>query len=194
MKPVRRFLKPIFDYIAEIQVVKYPLFIVFGNTDYKVKAEETREVLSLIRPGDLILRRFNNRVTNIPIPGYFSHVAIVEDRGNVIHAVSDGVIRTDILDYVRTDSLAIVRPKTEAHSTKCVVLAREAIGKPYDYIFDSDDRRAFYCSELAMHCLPDIVPKRQQVRDKVPPNKLMELEDVDIIFDSREWRKSQEKK
>jgi hypothetical protein len=120
-------------------------------------------------------------------------VAIVENKGSVIHAASDGVIRTDMLDYMRTDAIAVVRPNTAAHALKCVVLAKQAIGKPYDYIFDSDDRRAFYCSELAMHCLPDIVPKRQQVRDKVPPTKLMELEDAKIMFDSREWRKEDNK-
>ena len=191
-KRLRRFLKPTVDWFAKIQLVKYPLFLILGDTSFDVRGAEIRHIVHTMRSGDILLRRQAKGLTTRVIPGYFSHAGIVETDSTVIHAVGQGVVRDDILDYLRTDAICILRPDSK-YAEKCVQLAQDAVGKPYDYIFDSDDKRAFYCSELAMHCLPDVVPERQQVRDKVPPDDLVDVEGLSVKFDSRVWRKTQEK-
>jgi hypothetical protein len=65
----------------------------------------------------------------------------------------------------------------------------ELLGTPYDYIFDSDDKRALYCVEMVMSCISSIVPDRTERRDAVPPDDLLGLEGTEKIYDSRDEEK-----
>lgn len=189
MKPVRKFLKPILDWVSEVQVVKYPLWLILGPVVHKITAKEIRKVLSTARSGDIIFRRQGRSVSTRFIPGFYSHVGIVKNKTTVIHAVGKGVVEEDILDFCRTDALALVRIDNSTVRRRGVKKAVELLGTPYDYIFDSDDKRALYCSELVMFCFPDIVPDRQEKRDAVSPDELMCLEGTKKLYDSRDEEK-----
>lgn len=182
---LRKWLKKPMDWISEVQIVEHPLWLITGPTYFKVEAEQIRQVTAVARHGDIILRRQGRSLGTKVIPGYFSHVGLMKNKDEVIHAVGEGVIEEDILDFLRTDDCAVIRIPDEVLRRKAVKIAQSCIGKPYDYIFDSDDKRALYCTELVMHCFPDIVPERTQKRDAVSPDDLLTLEGSEKLYDTR---------
>jgi hypothetical protein len=186
MEPVRKFLKPIMDWVAEIQLVPYPLWIIAGNTKDKVKAKDIRKVLEFARGGDLIFRRQGRTLGTSIIKGHYSHVGVLSSPSTVIHAVGSGVIEEDILDFMKTDSVGLMRIGNKDYAVASVELAKQCLGRPYDYIFDSDDKRALYCSELAMYCYPEIFPRRQQKRDAVTPDELIGHTGTEMLYESHE--------
>ena len=186
MEPVRRFLKPIMDWVSEIQLVPYPLWIIAGNTKDKVTAKHMRAVMSQARAGDLIFRRQGRTLGTAIIPGHYSHVGIMSSPTTVIHSLGDGVVEEDILDFMRTDALGLMRVNNKDWESAAVDFAKECLGRPYDYIFDSDDKRALYCSELAMYCYPKVFPKRQQKRDAVKPDELIGHPHTQMLYESHE--------
>lgn len=182
---LRKWLKKPLDWLSEVQIVSHPLWLVTGPVHNKVKAEHIRQVLSVVRQGDIIFRRQERALGTKVIPGYFSHVGIVKNKTTVIHAVSVGVVEEDILDFLRTDACAVLHIPDAALRRKAANKAKSCLGKPYDYIFDSDDKRALYCTELAMYCYPDVVPKRKQKQDAVSPDDLLTLEGCLKLYDTR---------
>jgi uncharacterized protein YycO len=186
MEPVRRFLKPIMDWAAEIQLVPYPLWIIAGNTKDKVKAKDIRKVMEFARGGDLIFRRQGRTLGTAIIPGHYSHVGILSSPSTVIHALGQGVVEEDILDFMKTDALGLMRVNNKDWEIAAVDFAKECLGRPYDYIFDSDDKRALYCCELVMYCYPELFPKRMQKRDAVKPDELIGFPHTDMMYESHE--------
>jgi hypothetical protein len=99
-----------------------------------------REVIKLIEPGDMLVRRYDNYLDGHFIPGYFSHAglyvgAVTQDdekliktekgRANfktgeqmVIHSMAEGVFMEDILNFCRCDGMAIVRFPKKFTATK----------------------------------------------------------------------------
>lgn len=175
MKLVRKVLKPVMDWVSEVQVVRYPLWLITGPTHNDVEAKQIRRVLAVARHGDIVFRRQGKAVGTKIIPGYFSHVGVMKNKDTVIHAVGAGVKEEDILDFLRTDACAVLRVPNEALRRKAVKRVQECVGKPYDYIFDSDDKRALYCVELGMYGYPDVIPGRTQERDAVSPDEFYDI-------------------
>ena len=112
-----------------------PLWVLYQPDGYRVRGEEVREVMAAVRPGDLLVRGFFDYLDGRFIPGYFSHVgfylgevtepdrerARVVARGRciepafrtgtqmVVHAVAEGVLLEDVIDFCRCDYLAVLR-------------------------------------------------------------------------------------
>ncbi|MBF0430429.1 MAG: hypothetical protein HQK83_04070 [Fibrobacteria bacterium] len=117
--------------LGDIKIFKFPFFLVYDPGSYLIKGRQMREIMQKVRPGDILVRGFNNYLDGKLIPGTFSHVALYlgtikpEDeqfietekgrdvfssgKGMVIHAMMEGVKLDDILDFGRCDHLAILR-------------------------------------------------------------------------------------
>jgi uncharacterized protein YycO len=174
--------------LDSVQIWATPPFITFGSTAYGVKGSEARAILNQVLPGDLIFRRYSHYVTSLAIPGFFSHIGVATDTSRVVHAVHRGVVDEDILTYLRTDYILILRPNSDAHVPMAIERAKSMLGRPYDFNFNTQDKNALYCTELAMHCYSAIVPDRKEMKPRVEPDELLELDTFTTIFDSREWR------
>ena len=89
--------------------------------------------------------------TNSPL----SHASILDlERSSVIEAVAQGVIETDLRQFLReTHRLVLIKPTnwTPENGHIAVAKAREEIGKKYDYlgVVGLPKRDNWYCSELA---------------------------------------------
>lgn len=83
--------------------------MVYKPQHYKIKGNEVREILNKIEPGDILLRRFDGYLNTLLTPGFWGHAAIYVNDNIVIHAVKEGVIQEDILEFTRCDSIAILR-------------------------------------------------------------------------------------
>ncbi|MFK5970966.1 MAG: hypothetical protein QM487_12730 [Candidatus Marithrix sp.] len=116
--------------LSKIKVFKWPLFISYRPNSFVIKGYHTREILKLVKPGDILVRSFNNYLDNYTIPGTFTQVgfylsevneqhlkkfANVEQhnfklgRQMVIHSIGGKVILEDLIDFCRCDALAVMR-------------------------------------------------------------------------------------
>ena len=129
-----------------------------------------------VRPGDLIFERRDWALSNIGLPGFWSHVAMYvgtpaerrtrfgdafEERlrgaatyprvgdASVIEAVGEGVIANTFERSADADYVAILRPNVNSETIEnAIVRAFSYVGRPYDFEFDfaSDDK--IVCTEL----------------------------------------------
>lgn len=202
IRPINKLLsaikKKFLDFLATIRFYKTPFFIVFGPRGYKFK--DTLNIFNIVRPGDIILRRYDSYMSSFMIPGYWKHAGIVFDKHTVIHSVGKGVCTEDVLQFCRTDEICILRVPGLKKEDKEKILNRAAkvLGSNYDYDFNVKDTSAFYCSELVAFALKDYVkfePKSHLILGAFPtfptimPQHLFEHKDLKIIYDSRKNQK-----
>lgn len=146
--------KFVIQWFGDILVYKYPLFFVFGHTAYKMKGTDVREVLNVIQPGDIILRRYDSYISGLMIPGYYTHAAIYVGGDHIVHMLGDGIQKEDILTFCRCDSVAIIHCKQEHISKGAIDKTNDMLGKgikrgiEYDFNFNFSDDTRFSCTEL----------------------------------------------
>jgi hypothetical protein len=127
----KNFTDKLFTVFSNIKVFKRPLFIAYRPQTFAIKGPQTREILKSVKPGDILVRSFNNYLNGYFVPGTFqqagfylsevthehlSKLAQIEDptdyhtgRQMVIHTVGDQVVLSDLIDFCRCDSLAVMR-------------------------------------------------------------------------------------
>jgi hypothetical protein len=125
------FLEKLFMILSHIKVSKWPLFMAYRPRSFAIKGSQTREILKLVKPGDILVRSFNQYLEGYFIPGTFKHVgfylsevtehhlkqlAHIEHfaefntgRQMVIYARGNEVILEDLIDFCRCDGLAVMR-------------------------------------------------------------------------------------
>lgn len=166
---------------------KQPFWFVFNASGYKLKGEHYREVIKLIKDGDILLSRSLQYIDTYLIPGYWTHAGLFYggDKKQVIHAISDGVLVEDIINFMRTDELLILRAPQE-HVERALALAKSVVGKEYDFIFDFNNSNRFSCSELIYFCYPKLIkPRKKFGKTIVVADDILYSRNFDIIWDSR---------
>jgi hypothetical protein len=120
----------------------------------KIKPEQIAGLKSKLEPGDILLQRREWYVSNIGLPGYWTHVALylgpgIAEGGDVIEAVSEGVIVTTLEQSADADALAVLRPRLEKSRKEAAIKhAASYLGRPYDYDFDFRTDTAVIDTEL----------------------------------------------
>lgn len=120
-----------------------------------ITQEKYEDIMSILCVGDIILLRTKKRPTNWFIPGFWSHAAFHLGEGVTVDAAFPEVRESTLMELMlRADYIAVMRPKRFAYSEleKAADYAEQAIGKPYDFMFDPSND-ALYCSELCWHAL-----------------------------------------
>lgn len=170
IKALSRSLKVAFLRVfGRIKVYRWPMFVVYDPKGYDVKAVDIRKAMNLVRKGDVLVRRYRNYLDGYFIPGRFSHSGIYvgDGTGIIVHAMSDGVQKIDILDFLRCDGFAILRPVEKAGTDmellvgKAASIAKSYVGNSYDFDFVIEDgprkrSEPVYCHELVRKCYPDL--------------------------------------
>lgn len=149
-------------FFGDIKYFKFPFFLVYDPDDYLITGEKIRSIIKNIRPGDLILRRYNKYLDSVFIPGKYSHTGIYIGNGKIIHAIAEGVQEIDIFDFVKCDGIIILRPSRG--QKKAIELAKQCVndGIPYDFDF-REGVKALYCHELGAVCYSNL-----RIEKKVP--------------------------
>ena len=143
----------VIDFFADIRF--YPVgMIILGESSYQIKGHHEREIMDLLEPGDVLLRRYNHYLGSIFIPGYWSHVAIYVGEDKVIHMLGNGIAKEDILTFMRTDDMVVLRSTDAAMIKGAIIKAQEyfELGIGYDYNFDFVDKSKMSCTELVNTC------------------------------------------
>ncbi len=126
--------------LSDIKVFKWPLFIVYRPRSFAIKGCDTREILKLVKPGDILVRSFNNYLNNYFMPGTFKHLGfylseVTEQhlkqfahitpptdfktgKQMVIYAIGDKIFLEDLIDFCRCDGLAVMRFPRKMKSLK----------------------------------------------------------------------------
>ena len=153
---------------AHIKVFKYPLFITYNPTTFKLKSDSYYAVRKLVKPGDILLRGYDSYLDGYCIPGLYSHAAIYvgwspnggsAENEHIIHAMTPCVQYTALVQFMRCDRVCVVRPTVNPKLRDLAVTkAISKLNVPYDYdfVFDTDNPndkdRLFSCSELVYYC------------------------------------------
>lgn len=148
---------------GDIKYYKYPMFIVYCPTTYKVKGEHYLELVDKILPGDLILRGYDDYLDGVFIPGNYSHSGIYVGNNTVIHAVAEGVSEINLIDFMRTDRIMVLRPREGA--TEAIERADFILSESAEYDFDFlDNNERYYCHELSANCYKKYNIKKIKVK------------------------------
>lgn len=149
----RRLKEVMVDFFGNIRLYKGGI-ILFGESKYKLKGPDWREILNVIQPGDIIGNAHANYVSSWFIKGKFGHVGLYVGDNQVIHVVTDGIVKEDILTFLRADDAFVVRPTDQSIVYPSIQKAWEQLAKDveYDYDFDAQDIEQFYCSEFTDFC------------------------------------------
>jgi hypothetical protein len=141
---------------GDLYIHKYLFWLVYKPHHYALTGENTREILAAVKPGDILLRRYDGYVNSRLTPGFWGHAALCVSDTEVIHALGAGVVREDLITFCRTDSVSVLRVKDadEEMIQRAIACAKEheKARTAYDYRFRDDKNKAVYCTELVNVC------------------------------------------
>lgn len=170
-------------WFGNIQIFKYPFFILFGHNAYKIKGTHQREILGIVQPGDVLLRRYDHYISGLMIPGYYTHAAIYAGDDQIIHVLGDGMCKEDILTFLRCDNTVVLRYKDQSITETVVKLAYKQLENKieYDYDFDTDSPEKFYCTEFVDFCFGYPI-KEAITHDHILPDDFLASEKFEMVW------------
>ncbi len=150
----------VISFFADIRFYNFGI-ILWGDSHYNLKGPHMRLILDLVEPGDILLRKYDHYLGSRLIKGFWSHAAVYVGDNQVVHMLGDGIVKEDILTFMRCDHVAILRCRDESLIPKAIDLANCQMGKnliargtrgiKYDYDFEAGDDK-FYCTEFVSFC------------------------------------------
>lgn len=139
----------------------------FGNIMIRispsdVRAKDIRELLKLVKPGDVIMRRFDCYLDSYFIKGNYTHAGFYIGHNEIAHMMAEGKRIDDIIDFVKdADGFCILRPFYKRDIMDAVVWAKH-VKCDYDFIFNtSRNDRFYYCFEFCYYAMNigEVFPK-----------------------------------
>jgi len=176
----------VLSWFSDIRIYKGG-FILWGPSSYKIKGHHMRNILNLIRPGDVLLRRYDHYIGSIFIPGFWSHAALYVGKGKVLHMLGDGITCEDILTFMRTDHILILRNVSLFARKNAISEAWRLFEEhvEYDYDFDNKSLRKLYCTEFVDVCYGNVV--RAHSKNKyILPDDFLKVSQFKKIWSSTE--------
>lgn len=144
----------------------FPWFT-YAVRKHEIDYDEVARALKVMQPGDIGLHRDHGYLSNVAIPGCFKHAWVHVDDGDIVEAISDGVVRRNAIYPIYSDMSIILRPKDkDGYVTSN--RAQSLIGENYDVNFEFDIEKsnahfygnknskydpAFSCTEVAAFSL-----------------------------------------
>lgn len=184
----------VFRFIGDIKWagILHPFWFTINATGYGLKGEHYRKLSKRLKPGDIFIRRFEGYIDKWFIPGFWNHAGLyIGDDGEkpeqVIHAVSEGVIQEDILNFMRTDHMLVMRIVDEnGQAAKAIERAKSIVGAPYDFGFDFKNTNRFSCTELVAYCYPDIVVGKKRLgKLTIIADDFFNCDELETVWNSR---------
>lgn len=140
---------------GNIKAFKWPMFLVYDPTTFRMTGEKILRARDILRPGDVVLRGYSMYLDGMFIPGDYSHGAVYVGDDTIVHAVAEGVSRINAVEFCECDRIMILRPKSGQELA--VKRANEFVENdvPYDFGFRRGES-ALYCFELCAECYREL--------------------------------------
>jgi len=149
---------------SAIAEMKQP-FIKPRGAQKRVTAETIQESKRHLKPGDVIITRHDDALSNLFLPGFWPHAALyigcpkdretlgVSNRGDnaitVLEAKKDGVKFRPLSETLAVDAFVVLRPKvTPTELKQALTRALTHEGKLYDFLFDFRKAERLACTEV----------------------------------------------
>jgi hypothetical protein len=146
-------------------------FVKPSGAPKRVSPEICARACALLRPGDILVTRHDDAMSNLFLPGYWPHAALyVGDLGErealgisggealccrtggeirVLEARKDGVLLRALEETLTVDSFVVLRPRlSQADIATALARALEHEGKLYDFLFDFSQSDRLACTAL----------------------------------------------
>ena len=131
------------------------MFLVYDPSEYEIDGMHMQKALSVLEPGDVILRGYNHYLDNyfVDDPYRYSHGALYIGNNKIIHAVAEGVSEIHTIDFMKCDRICILRPAADKAFAieQAIKFLKDNV--PYDFSFNFGSS-ALYCFELCALCYP----------------------------------------
>ena len=128
-----------------------------------------------LRPGDVIVSRHDDAMSNLFLPGFWPHASLYignsgeraeldlpqihRQEANVLEAKKDGVLFRHLSETLSVDAFVVLRPRIEAHFVaEALTRAISHEGKFYDFVFDFRKADKLVCSEVVYRAYHGVGP------------------------------------
>lgn len=176
----------------------------------RVTGEVIEEIRGKLLPGDIIVTRHDDAMSNLFLPGFWPHAALYlgtlserDDLGlpanhdpsvNVLEAKKDGVKLREIEESLSVDSFVVLRPKvSKPELREALIKALTHEGKFYDFAFDFRKAERLSCTEVIYRAFHGVGPWKLELINQnghlaLPAEELIcqslkkELVEVALIF------------
>jgi len=162
----KRWYETFLTWFGDLKFFKVPPILVYDPGSYKVKGEDTREVIDIIQKGDIVLRAYDNYVDGLFIPGLFSHVGFYYGNATEANRKSAGTIIDD-----NPDKLACVQ-KEEFKVGKQMIIHAMADG-----VFMEDIINFCRCDRMVILRLPDRLVDSKRIEKVFNKTKFLPAEE-----------------
>ena len=146
----------------------------------RVRANTRKRAQEMMQPGDILITRHDDALSNVFLPGFWPHAAFVigsrEERDDlgvnttpdrwersaspirIVEAKKDGVRFRSVRETLTVDSFMLLRPNyaSEAERKEAVERALSHEGKLYDFEFDFTRSDRLVCTEVVYRSLQDL--------------------------------------
>jgi len=148
----KRFYERLLTWFGDLKYFKFPFFLIYDPSSYKVRGEDAREVIDIIQPGDVLLRAYDHYLDGKFIPGLFSHVGFYYGRTTEDDRKSAGTMIDD-----NPEKLARVQ-RDEFKTGEQMVIHAMADG-----VFMEDVINFCRCDKMVILRLPDTLDNSEQI-------------------------------
>jgi len=149
---------------SAIAELKQP-FVKARGSGKRVSAEILEEISELLKPGDILITRHDDAMSNLFLPGFWPHAALYIGRSEereflgfpaardnnvtVLEAKKDGVRFRELRETLSVDAFLVLRPKVSPEELRAALTrALSHEGKLYDFIFDFRKAERLACTEV----------------------------------------------
>ena len=144
--------------------IKNPVLAV-QKSGKRVTPRVLKKAESILQPGDIIITRHDDAVSNLFLPGFWPHAAFymgTQDQRDaigvmaeglpntsVVEAKKDGVKMRELAETLSVDAFLILRPQLDDEQlSKVVEAAMGLAGKRYDFLFDFSQSDRLACTAV----------------------------------------------
>ncbi len=174
----------------------------------RVNPSVQSQLAELLAPGDVIVTRHDDALTNLALPGYWPHAALHigsaaqrarlsidldQERAarwvgpvRVLEARKDGVLFRELSDTLAVDAVAVIRPRlSQAQLTKAISQAITHEGKLFNFDFDFFRADRLVCTEVVYRAYDGIGPMQFSLTSRAGRLTLSAEDLLDMAVDNR---------
>jgi len=151
----------------------------------RITPELRQQLAGLLQPGDVVVTRHDDALTNLFLPGYWPHAALfigehfdpasldetqrsgaIEGQPCFLESLKDGVRVRPFTATLGVDELVVLRPGLgQEERLQGIRKALQHAGKGYDFLFDFSTSERLVCTEVIYRAYHGIGRVRYELRE-----------------------------